>query len=124
MHNSSFTFRSKVVLVVAACLAAGCESRGTDEASRFAPPPPALAAGTHVDFALLKEKVLTPYCTSCHSEFETEDGVKPYVKPGDPGGSSLYLDVSTGDMPPGGPQLADTVVQIVSDYVADLGKAK
>ena len=105
-------------LIALAC--AGCESRGTDEAGRFTPPPAALAAGTKVDFGLLKDRVLTPYCISCHSEFGSEDGVKPYVKAGDPGGSLLYTDPAQGAMPPGGPALADTVTDVIREYILQL----
>jgi hypothetical protein len=103
--------------LIAALALTACESRGTDEAARFAAPPAPLAADTQVDFALLKDRVLTPYCIACHSEFQSEDGVKPYVKAGDPGGSLLYTDAAQGIMPPGGPALADSVTDIIREYI-------
>jgi hypothetical protein len=118
MFKSKFGIGSLAIL--AALAVAGCESRGTDEARRYAPPPVALAAGTHVDFALLKERVLTPSCTSCHAEFDDEAGVRVFVKPGDPGGSALYVSMTQGAMPPGGPPLADTVLDITREYIAEL----
>ena len=119
MGSFSCIFRfSRLALVPFLGLAAlGCESRGTDEARRFSPPPPAIAAGTHVDFALLNERVLTPYCTACHGEFGTEEGLLLFVKPGDPGGSALYLDMAQGTMPPGGPAASDPLLEIVRNYI-------
>jgi hypothetical protein len=113
-------FETEILIAGVMSLAlAGCEARGTDEAQRFAPPPLPLAADTHVDFSLLKERVLTPYCLDCHAEFQDEAGVSSFVKPGDPGGSTLYLTMAQGMMPPG-ETVPDTVLEIVRDYVAEL----
>lgn len=120
MRNFSFMFRSSecsAALAVLMLLGTGCLPRGTDEADLFAPAPPAYA---QVNFSTLQSTVLAPHCIQCHADFDSAAAIAPYVTPGNPQASSLYTEISTGDMPPGGPPLSSASLMIVATYIDDL----
>ncbi len=130
MRSFSSTFRSRVLeLFIAGLLASaasGCPARGTNEARRYFVPQPVPAPQRDadgrivVDFAALKSSVLDARCIECHSDMETPEGLAPYVKAGDPGGSPLFTTMADGSMPPGGPRVEDDLIELVREYVLQL----
>ena len=95
----------------------GCQPRGTDLAAIYRQAPPAFAS---VDYATLRSNVLAPQCISCHADFGTESGLQNYIVPGDSTSSALYRAVANGSMPPGGPPLAGTAVDMFKTYIDGL----
>ena len=80
-------------------------------------------------FLSVKEQVFKPSCLSCHSGPNPEMGIDlsdysklmkldfGVVTPGDPFNSTLYLNVQSGRMPPGGPRLTDAEIKLISDWI-------
>jgi hypothetical protein len=121
MDKFSFTSKFSLSLcgVAISIGTSACLARGTDFAQIYDLP----GTFTQVDFATLESQVLGPKCLSCHSDFDTAQGISPYVTPGDPAHSSLYTEISGGDMPPGGPTLPTASQTIVEEYINGLSQA-
>jgi hypothetical protein len=90
---------------------------GTNENQQFKVQP--LITGP-VDFNLLSEFVLTPYCIRCHKWAQNEEGLQKYVIPGRPESSELFLTVANGSMPESGPILTKAQQSLISRYIKGL----
>jgi hypothetical protein len=121
MDKSSFTSKSSVLLCGLAITfgTSACLARGTDFGQIYDMP----GAFTQVDFATLESQVLAPKCLSCHSDFNTEQGIQPYITPGNLQQSALYTEITSGDMPPGGSALPSGSQTIVEEYINGLPQA-
>lgn len=98
-----------------------CYGRGTDEASLFGLTEEIDISGP-IGFEILKSQVLGPSrCLSCHVEMNSESSlISRYVRPGAPEASSLFIAVSSGRMPQGGPRLSKAREDLVRRYIVDL----
>ena len=111
-------FTRNKILVVILALVASCGGKGSDEASQFAP---IVIDSTPVDFAGLKSQVLQDNCIRCHADFK--DSVSDVVVAGNLDKSSLFTMVNSGAMPPGGPKLSPTLINVVRNYVKGVAPA-
>jgi uncharacterized membrane protein len=80
-------------------------------------------------FLSVSEQVFKPNCYSCHSGSEPAAGIdlsnySKLVNPemglitfGDPLNSTLYLNVQSGRMPPGGPRLSDAEIKMIFNWI-------
>ena len=80
-------------------------------------------------FLSVTEQVFKPNCYSCHSGVTPAAGIdlsnySNLINPevglitfGDPLNSTLYLNVQSGRMPPGGPRLSDTEIKMIYDWI-------
>lgn len=118
-----FSFTSKFsMLICGVAIAMGtsaCLARGTDFAQIYDMP----GTFTQVDFSTLESQVLAPKCLACHSGFDTEQGISQYVTAGDPAHSSLYTEITSGAMPPGGPALPAASQAILEEYINGLDQS-
>src|SRR6476646_1927118 len=64
-----------------------------------------LSFGSKVGFDTLSSQIFAPKCVGCHADFATYSGMmaKNVVTSGNAKSSILYVQVSTGMMPKGGP---------------------
>lgn len=122
MDKFSFTSKFKLATfgITLAILASACPNRGTDLSHFYSVP----QYFSEVNFATLKSTVLTPKCITCHSEFETEEGTRADVVAGDPAHSPLYTEIVNGTMPPSGPALPASSIEIVAKYIEGLNRAE
>jgi hypothetical protein len=118
MDKSTFTSKFSI-LIAGLALTLGtsaCLARGTDFGQIYEVP----GTFNQVDFATLESQVLAPKCLECHADFSTAQGIQPYITPGNPQQSALYTEITSGDMPPGGPALAAGSATIVAEYITGL----
>lgn len=94
-----------------------CAVRGTDEAAQFSLRE---SFSGMVDFTVLKELVLKDNCLGCHAGFGEEAGLAPFVVPGMPGQSKLFLEVESGRMPKDAARLPEEGIRLVRDYIEGL----
>jgi hypothetical protein len=92
----------------------GCLPRGTDESTQFGATDVDLSI---VSFASLESQILQRYCTTCHAEYKSEEGVLRDIVPGNPGASKLYQRVASGSMPRGGPRLKGRALTFIERYI-------
>lgn len=77
----------------------------------------------------VREEIFKPNCYRCHSGSSAEMGIdlssyselmkseNGVITPGEPLSSTLYLNVQSGRMPPGGPRLSDGEIKIIADWI-------
>lgn len=87
---------------------------GTDESARFKISP--LNQG-QVDFTVVKNLILTPFCVQCHTWANAEEKVLQRVVAGNPAASNLYLQVESGRMPQGLPRLSTNLLLVLQKYI-------
>lgn len=121
MDKVSFTWKFNAVIcwMAIGLGSSSCLARGTDFAQIYDMP----GTFTQVSFATLESQVLAPKCLSCHADFSTAQGIQPYITAGDPQNSALYTEITSGDMPPGGPTLPSGSQAIVAEYIQQLAQA-
>lgn len=81
-------------------------------------------------YVVVKEQIFKTHgCLDCHSGPSAEAGVDlsdysemlnsgiGVVVPGDFLNSTLYLNVQSGRMPPGGPRLSDAEIKMLSEWI-------
>lgn len=68
------------------------------------PPPPAL------NFALVSEKIFTPYCVRCHASFANYTRVQRRI-------DDIFLQVSTDKMPDKGPPLSADLKELLKKWI-------
>jgi nitrate reductase cytochrome c-type subunit len=99
-----------------------CMQVGTDEFSTFMIKE--LDLNGPISFNDLKTNILTPkQCLSCHSDFNTEEGLSFYLKAGVPEESLLYTVLVTGSMPKNAPPLSINNIAYVKRYIQLIGDA-
>lgn len=101
-------------------LLASCGNKiitGTDESSRFRISP--LLEGK-VDYTLVNNLILTPFCIQCHAWANTEEEVLKRIVPGNPKLSTLFLNVDSGRMPQGLPRISQNLINILQKYIEGL----
>ena len=110
----------KIFLLMILILVSACKiETGTDESSRFQ-----VYNYSQVDFATLKDKVLQPQCSQCHSWATNENEIIKRIIPGDPANSALYKSVKSGQMPSGKPRLTDQALKLVEQYISHVDSAR
>jgi mono/diheme cytochrome c family protein len=75
------------------------------------------------NYSSIAANILVPGCTVCHGNsggysFASYADTMQAVTPGNPGASMLYLAVSQGVMPKGGPNLSAEQVKAVGDWIS------
>jgi len=101
---------------------AACGRQGTDEAASYGsalPPDPDTIAD--VDFATLKQYVLTPHCISCHHDWTDETEFQDEIEIGDPANSDAYQAVRNGSMPKNQASLSSRKIELLRRYIIDVG---
>lgn len=82
-------------------------------------------------FTALREQIFKNNCIGCHSGADAAMGIDlsdytelmksnfGVVTAGNPLNSTLYLNVQSGRMPPGGPRLSDTEIKSIFDWIKE-----
>jgi mono/diheme cytochrome c family protein len=85
-------------------------------------------------FTALREQVFKENCFTCHSGVDAAMGIDlsnytelmkldfGVITAGDPLNSTLYLNVQSGRMPPGGPRLSDAEIKSIFDWIKEGAK--
>lgn len=73
-----------------------------------------------VTFEKVKQEIFIPHCIRCHSSFENESGLDRYIDKNDPLNSALLDSVESGFMPLRAPDLSESKIQLLRDYLDSL----
>ena len=74
-------------------------------------------------YSSINAQIIQIQCMPCHTtsggapDFTTYDGLLKRVKAGNPDSSSLYTEVSSGDMPVDRPQLSDDDIIAIYQWI-------
>lgn len=80
-------------------------------------------------FVSVSEQIFKPNCYSCHLGANAAQGVDlsdyrgllssgaGVISEGEPLNSTLYLNIQSGRMPPGGPRLSDSEIKMVYEWI-------
>jgi len=80
-----------------------------------------------VTFSTIRSTILVPKCVRCHQGPQAPDGIDLSIYSslvsnqvfvaGDPANSDIFVQVSTGQMPFGGPKLSADEIQAIHDWI-------
>lgn len=81
-----------------------------------------MAIQSEVSFQNLKSSIIETKCLSCHSDFEEEENLFPYIEGNDPEKSKLFKVVKDGSMPMDAPVLNSEELELVRSYILSLNQ--
>lgn len=103
-----------LIIVLTFIFAVSCAPSGTNENLLFQDI--TLISGK-VSFNELKTKLLVPQCVRCHAWAQDEVAVNSRIVVGIPAASPLFIQVSSGRMPQGGPPVAKAQLALLEAYI-------
>ncbi len=119
------SFRKTLLLLGFAGLWIGCEGRGTSESLEFIPSPPSQSppVARTAEFSTIFSVIIQPRCLKCHKSMKSEEALidRLWIVPGDLGGSDMYTQSESGQMPPRGPKVPAEDLELLRAYIERLG---